>query len=100
MRVALGAGGFRLIRQMLTESVLLSLAGGILGLLFSIWGIKLFVALAPQWFPHTKTISIDARVLWFTFSIFFFTGILFGLAPALPASKTSFNTSLKHGSTT
>lgn len=97
IRVALGAGRLRLIRQMLTESVLLAAAGGILGLLLSMWGIKLFVALSPQWFPHTKTISIDARVLWFTLTISVFTGILFGLAPALRASKADLNDSLKEG---
>jgi len=97
IRVALGASRFRLIRQMLTESVLLSLVGGICGLLFSIWGIKLFVVLSPQWFPHTKTIGIDARVLWFTFAISVVTGILFGLAPAVRATNADLNDSLKEG---
>ena len=97
IRTALGASRFRLIRQMLTESVLLALTGGFLGLLFSVWGIKIFVALAPSWLPQAKAISIDARVLGFTVAISMFTGPMFGLAPALRASKADLNDSLKEG---
>jgi putative ABC transport system permease protein len=100
IRAALGAGRARLISQMLTESVLLSLGGGLLGSALSVWGIKLFVALAPQWLPQTKSISLDARVLAFTFAVSVATGILFGLAPALRASKTDLNDSLKDGGKT
>lgn len=97
IRAAMGASRFRLIRQLLTESVLLAVAGGALGLLISVWGMELFVALAPQFLPKTNTISLDSRVLWFTLAISIATGILFGLAPAFRASKTDLNDSLKEG---
>jgi hypothetical protein len=93
IRASLGARRARLIRQLLTESVLLAFGGGLLGSLLSIWGIKLFVALAPDWLPQTKLITMDARVLTFTFAVTAVTGILFGLAPALRASKTDLNNS-------
>jgi putative ABC transport system permease protein len=93
IRASLGARRARLIRQLLTESVLLAFGGGLLGSLLSIWGIKLFVALAPDWLPQTKLITMDARVLTFTFAVTAVTGILFGLAPALRASKTDLNDS-------
>jgi putative ABC transport system permease protein len=95
IRTALGARRFRLIRQMLTESTLLSLAGGILGLALSVWEIKLFVSLSPRWFPQTHAISIDARVLCFTLAISVVSGVLFGLAPALRTSKTDLNDALR-----
>jgi predicted permease len=97
IRTALGASRFRLIRQLLTESVFSAIAGGILGLLLSVWGVKIFVALAPQWLAKTSTISLDIRVLVFTLAISVVTGILFGLAPALRASKTDLSDSLKEG---
>jgi putative ABC transport system permease protein len=100
IRAALGARRARLIRQLLTESVLLSFGGGLLGSLLSIWGIKLFVALAPGWLPQTKLITMDARVLTFTIAVTAVTGILFGLAPALRASKTDLNDSLRDGGKT
>ena len=100
IRTALGAARPRLIRQMLTESTLLALAGGIFGLVLSIWGIKLFVMLSPWWFPQTDAISIDARVLGFTLGISILSGILFGLAPALSTSKTDFNDALKESGRT
>jgi len=95
VRAALGAGRFRLIRQMLTEGVLLSLMGGALGLLISVGGIKSFVALAPRWFPQAKAMTIDVRVLGFTLAISVLAGIVFALAPALRASRMDLNDSLK-----
>ena len=97
IRTALGAARLRLIRQMLTESMLLALAGGILGLVLSVWGIRLFVMLSPRWFPQTNAINIDGRVLSFTLGISILAGIVFGLAPALRASKTDLNDDLKEG---
>jgi putative ABC transport system permease protein len=97
IRSALGASRFRLIRQMLTESVLLALVGGTLGLALSFWGTKVFATLVPQWFPQAREIPMDARVLVFTLAISILTGIMFGLAPALRASKVELTASLKEG---
>jgi predicted permease len=97
VRAALGAGRFRLIRQMLTEGVLLSLMGGMLGLLISAGGIKSFIALAPRWFPQANSITIDARVLAYTFALSILAGIAFALAPALRLSRVDLNDSLKEG---
>ena len=100
IRAALGASRARLIRQLLTESLLLAFGGGFLGSLLSIWGIKLFVTLAPGWLPQTKLITLDARALTFSIAVTAVTGILFGLAPALRASKTDLNDSMRDGGKT
>lgn len=97
IRGALGAHRMRLIRQLLTESVVLSLAGGFLGLLLSVWGVRLFVTLAPAWLPQTTAIRLDASVLGFSIAISVLVGILFGLAPAVRSSKTDLTDSLKEG---
>jgi len=95
IRVALGAGRLRLVRQFLTESILLSLAGGVLGLLLGKWGLTALVTMASGVLPRASEISLDSGVLAFTFGLSLLTGIAFGLAPALQSSKSDVQTALK-----
>ncbi len=98
LRAALGASRGRLIRQMLTESILLALMGGVFGVLLAYWGIQILVAFGPDHIPRLDEITIDPRVLGFTFGISLLTGILFGLIPALQASRPDLNDALKESS--
>jgi putative ABC transport system permease protein len=97
VRAALGADRSRLIRQMLTESVLLATLGGMLGLVLANWGTSVLIAAAPENVPRLPEIEIDLRVLGFTLLISVLTGILFGLAPALRTSRIDLTESLKEG---
>ncbi|MGH9871744.1 MAG: ABC transporter permease [Pyrinomonadaceae bacterium] len=95
IRTALGASRFRLMRQLLTESVILALTGGALGFLLALWGVALMTKLLPQDFPRLGEIKLDWRVLGFTLVASIVTGILFGFAPSLQLSKTDVQDSLK-----
>jgi len=97
IRAALGAGRGRMLRQLLTESVLFSLAGALVGLLFASWGTRLVLAAAPANLPRSEAIGIDPYVLLFTLAVSMATGILFGLAPALQGANTNPQDSLREG---
>jgi putative ABC transport system permease protein len=97
LRAALGASRRRLVRQMLTESVLLAIMGGALGVLLAYWGIHALIAFAPDNIPRLNEITIDPRVLIFTFGISLVTGLVFGLVPALQSSRPDLNDALKEG---
>jgi len=97
VRTALGASRWRIVRQLLTESLLLSLVGGAFGLLFSAWLTKLLIAISPANSPRFDEIRPDARVLVFTITLTLITGLVFGLAPALQASRSDLTEGLKEG---
>jgi predicted permease len=97
IRAALGAGRMRLARQMLTESLVIAGMGGVLGLLLGIWGVNLLVALSAGKLPRVQTIGVDARMFAFTLASTVLTALLFGLTPALHASRASLSSSLKEG---
>jgi predicted permease len=97
VRTALGAGRLRLIRQMLTESLLIAVAGGVAGLLVARWGIEALVALGPKQIPRLHMLSLDWRTFAFALTASLLTGALFGLAPALQISRVNLNESLKEG---
>ena len=97
IRVALGAARGRVVRQLLTESVLLSLGGAALGLLLASWGTRAILAAAPGSLPRAQEIGNDPYVLLFTLAVSILTGVLFGLAPALHSANANPRESLKEG---
>ena len=97
IRTALGASRARLVRQLLTESVLLGLAGGAAGMLLARWGLDLLLALAPSTLPRTGDIHLDASVLIFSLALSVLTGVIFGIAPALLAAHSDVQEGLKQG---
>lgn len=97
VRIALGATRLRIIQQLLTESMLLSLAGGLLGSIIGILAVRQLIAFTPSSVPMPDHIGIDAPVLLFTLLLSVFTSFIFGLVPALQASKSDLNETLKEG---
>src|SRR5262249_35126938 len=97
IRAALGAGRFRATRQLLTESVVLAMAGGAVGLMLAFWLIDLFIAISPRSIPRVGEIKVDGAVLAFTSLASLLTGLLFGLAPALQGSRVRLVEDLKEG---
>ena len=97
IRLALGAGRLRLIRQLLTESALLALLAGAVGLFIASWGIQALLSFIPPNLPHLESVKIDAKALAFTSVVALLTSLLFGLAPALKISQTQPGAALKEG---
>jgi len=100
VRAALGAGRSRIIRQLLTESVLLAAIGGAVGILLASWGTRVLLILAPTNLPRLNAVHLDLRVLLFSFAISLACGVIFGLVPALTASRANLVNSLKESERT
>jgi putative ABC transport system permease protein len=102
IRGALGAGRWRIVRQLLTESLMLALAGGMVGFLIGIWGSRVLIALSPANLPRAAELTagtvIDWRMMLFTLAIAMLTGVLFGIFPAFQISRTDVNSTLKESS--
>ncbi|HSF22798.1 MAG TPA: ABC transporter permease [Blastocatellia bacterium] len=98
IRAALGARRSRIVRQLLTESVLLAVTGGIFGVLLALWGLDLLLAVGGDSIPRVKEIKLDVWALGFSLLISIATGLIFGLVPALQSSKPDLNDALKEGS--
>jgi putative ABC transport system permease protein len=100
VRLALGAQRSRVVRQFLTESLLLALSGGAMGLLLAWWGVRVLGVLTPQGTAHLQPVGLDLTVLAFTLVVAVATGLIFGLAPAFQSAGISVNDALKEGSHT
>ncbi len=97
VRTALGASSGRVVRQLLTESILLALAGGAVGMLLAAWGTKAALKILPEALPRADEIHLDTHVLLFTLAASALAGIMFGLVPAFKASRTNIQETLKEG---
>jgi putative ABC transport system permease protein len=97
IRSALGASRMQIIRQLLTESMLLAVAGGGIGILMAVWGIDALLALSPGNLPRLDEVKVDGAAIGFTFAVSLVTGLIFGLAPAAQVSKTNLSEFLKEG---
>jgi predicted permease len=97
IRIALGAGRRRVVRQLLTESVMLAIAGGGMGLLVAYWGLEVGLKLLPEALPRVQEVRLNGPVLFFTLASSILAGILFGLAPALKTSAPNVQGTLKEG---
>jgi putative ABC transport system permease protein len=95
VRAALGAGRSRIVRQLLTESLVLAMAGGLLGLLLAVWSVRALRSVVPDMFPLLQHMSVDLPVLTFTLGLSIITGLLFGVVPAWKSSYADLNTTLK-----
>jgi putative ABC transport system permease protein len=97
IRASMGAGRGRLVRQLLTESMILSVLGGLIGVIFALWGVEALKERIPAYIPRVEGIQVDGQVLLYSILISVATGLIFGLAPALFASRTDLVGSLKEG---
>ena len=97
LRTALGASRGRIVRQLLTESVLIAASGGAGGLALARWAVDLLIGISPDSIPRLREVTIDLRVMLFTAGVSLATGVLFGLVPALRASRPDINNTLKEG---
>ena len=97
IRSVLGASRWQIVRQLITESLLLGFAGGVLGVILSLWGIDLLLAFLPENLPRITGLTPDWRVLLFAMATAIFTGVLCGLAPALTASRSDLSEAMKDG---
>jgi putative ABC transport system permease protein len=97
VRTALGAGAWRIVRQLVTESVLLAVVGGVLGTLLALWGVDLLLAMAPEGLPRIDEVAVNPSVLLFTAAVTALTGLLFGVFPALHTARANVSGMLKDG---